>query len=341
MMKTKCMVGIKAVAEYCGVSPSTVSRTLTGSANVDPQTKKKVLEAVKKLNYKPNMAARTLKAGGNHLIGLIIPDIVNPYYPQIVKTLEDLAMQAGYSIILCDARGDVEREKAYFEVFQHLCVDGILYVPSTENVDAAREYADRIPMVIINRTFDINVPCINIRNEDAAYDAVRYLIGCGHRRIAMYVNSMQRQYNAERMAGSVRAFEEAGVTEYRSYIVENVQDEEDCYLRTLELMRREDRPTAVFVFNDNMAMSVYRGVFECRLRIPDDVSVVGFDDIPSSKYMAPPLTTIRHATYDTLKIIFDNLRRQIDTREFGQGSVTCYKAKLVERESVRRIHAKE
>ena len=170
------MAGIKDVAEYCGVSLSTVSRTMTGSAKVSPETRQKVLQAVKKLNYKPNMTAQMLKSGSARLIGLIIPDIVNPYYPQIVKTLEDLAMEAGYSIILCDAQGDAKREKNYFETLQRLCVDGILYVPSTEDVEFVREYAERIAMVIINRTFDINAPCINICNEEATNIAIRYLL---------------------------------------------------------------------------------------------------------------------------------------------------------------------
>jgi len=336
-MKRKTTVGIKAVAEYSGVSPSTVSRTLSGSAYVEPETRNKVLEAVKKLNYKPNMAARTLKAGGNHLIGLIIPDIINPYYPQIVKTLEDLALKAGYSIILCDAQGDMDREKTYFEIFQHLCVDGILYVPSTENIDAAREYADRIPMVIINRTFDIDVPCINIDNREAAYSAVGYLIENGHRRIAIFMNNTCRQYNAERLEGTLKALRDAGIEDYEYELAENIKDEEDVYSRTLTMMNREEHPTAVFMFNDSMALSVYRGVIDCGLRIPDDVSVIGFDDIPSAQYMAPPLTTVRHATYDTLEIIFNNLINQIDSREFGKGSVTYHRAKLVVRESVRNL----
>ena len=153
------MAGIKDVAEYCGVSLSTVSRTMTGSAKVSPETRQKVLQAVKKLNYKPNMTAQMLKSGSARLIGLIIPDIVNPYYPQIVKTLEDLAMEAGYSIILCDAQGDAKREKNYFETLQRLCVDGILYVPSTENVEFVREYAERIAMVIINRQTSLSAIC--------------------------------------------------------------------------------------------------------------------------------------------------------------------------------------
>ena len=331
------MAGIKEVAELSGVSPSTVSRTLTGSAFVEPETRQRVLQAVRQLNYKPNMAARNLKAGGSRLIGLIIPDIVNPYYPQIVKTLEDLAVREGYSILFCDAQGDGEREKKYFETFQRLCVDGILYVPSTESVECARPYADSIPMVIINRTFDINAPCINICNDEATRHAARYLLERGHRRIAVLSNNTQRQYNDERMRGCTLAFEEAGCDEYLQYLVTNLEDEDDIYRRTVELMKRETRPTAILMFNDNMAMCVYRAIADCGLRIPDDVSVVGFDDIPTAKYMSPPLTTIRHATYDTLKIIFNTLMYQIKTREFGKGSITYYKATLVERDSVRDI----
>lgn len=332
------MAGIKDVAEFCGVSLSTVSRTMTGSAPVAPETRKKVLQAVKKLNYKPNMTAKMLKTGGARLIGLIIPDIVNPYYPQIVKTLEDLAMLAGYSIILCDAQGDVEREKNYFDALQRLCVDGILYVPSTEDVEFVREYAERMAMVIINRTFDINVPCININDEEATYQAVHYLIEKGHSRIALYTNNTHRQYNIKRMAGCIRAFEEAGITAYKPYVMENLS-EEDVYTKTMELMRRDVPPTAIFMFNDSMALGVYRGILDCGLRIPDDVSVMGFDDIPTAKYMAPPLTTIRHATYDSLKVIFNNLLYQIESREFGEGSVTYFRAKLVERDSVRDLNA--
>ena len=332
------MAGIKDVAKLSGVSPSTVSRTLTGNSYVDAETRKKVMLAVKQLNYKPNMTARIQKSGGTRLIGLIIPDIVNPYYPQIVKTLEDLALVSEYSIILCDAQGDLEREKNYFKVLQHLCVDGILYVPSTESVDFVSEYANSIPMVIINRTFDINAPCININNGEATYLAVRYLIEKGHRKISIYMNNTHRQYNEERLGGCLKAFDEFGITEYKAYMAKELQTEEEVYNRTIELLQKADRPTAIFIFNDNMALSVYRGIYDLGLKIPEDVSVIGFDDIPTAKYMAPPLTTIRHATYDTLKIIFNNLLYQIKTREFGQGSMTYYKAKLVERDSVRDLH---
>ena len=136
----------------------------------------------------------------------------------------------------------------------------------------------------------------------------------------------------------MKAFDEFGITEYKAYMAKELQTEEEVYNRTIELLQKADRPTAIFIFNDNMALSVYRGIYDLGLKIPEDVSVIGFDDIPTAKYMAPPLTTIRHATYDTLKIIFNNLLYQIKTREFGQGSMTYYKAKLVERDSVRDLH---
>ena len=333
------MAGIKDVAEYCGVSLSTVSRTMTGSAKVAPETRQKVLQAIKKLNYKPNMTAQMLKSGSARLIGLIIPDIVNPYYPQIVKTLEDLAMEAGYSIILCDAQGDAKREKNYFDTLQRLCVDGILYVPSTENIEFVREYAERIAMVIINRTFDINAPCINICNEEATGLAIRYLLGMGHRKIALYMNNTHRQYNAERLRGCEKVFEEACVTDYKPFIIGEL-DEDSVYEKTVELIRRKDRPTAIFMFNDNMAFGVYRGILDCGLRIPDDVSVMGFDDIPFASAFLPALTTIHCPAAETGRLaalmMLDILNNNANNSMAVSMNLT---PSLVIRDSVRAIQA--
>ena len=187
------MVGIRDVAKYAGVSPSTVSRALSGVAFVEPETKEKVMKAVSDLNYKPNLAARSLKKGGSKLIGLIIPDIMNPYYPEVVKYMEACATKAGYSLILCDALGDVKKEKEYFKTLKYLFVDGILYIASTEDVEHVKPYIGEIPMVIVNRTFDVDAPCINIDNADAAYQAVKCLTDNGHRKIALYINDKDRQ----------------------------------------------------------------------------------------------------------------------------------------------------
>lgn len=335
------MVGIRDVAKYAGVSPSTVSRALSGAAYVEPEKKAKILRAVSELNYKPNLAARSLKRGGSRLIGLIIPDIMNPYYPEVVKYMEVCAMEAGYSLILCDALGDAKKEEEYFATLKYLFVDGILYIASTENIEHVKPYIGDIPMVIVNRTFDVDAPCINIDNVDASYQAVKYLAGKGHRKIALYINDKDRQYNRERLAGCLKVFEEYEIRDYGKYMVKDVESEDDAYVKTLELMKAEDRPTAVFMFNDFMAFGVYRGITKSGLQIPDDISVVGFDDIPSVKYLDPPLTTLRHSLADTSEVIFEKLAEQMRSQTCAPASRTYFKGRLIVRESVREIVAKE
>lgn len=331
------MAGIRDVAKYAGVSPSTVSRALSGVAFVEPETKQKVMEAISALNYKPNLAARSLKRGGSKLIGLIIPDIMNPYYPEVVKYMESCATASGYSMILCDALGDVNKEREYFETLKYLFVDGILYIASTEDISHVEDYVGEIPMVIVNRIFDLNAPCINMDNVDAAYQGVKFLAENGHRNIALYINDKERQYNRERLEGCLKVFGEYGISDYEKYIVRDVESEEDAYQKTLELMRREDRPTGIFMLNDFMAYGVYRGITKSGMRVPDDVSVVGFDDIPHVKYLDPPLTTVRHSLLDTAPLIFEKLEEQMKTQTCAPKSQTYYKGRLIVRESVREI----
>lgn len=331
------MAGIRDVAKYAGVSISTVSRVLSGNAYVAPEKIEKVKKAVAELNYKPNIAARSLKNGGTKLIGLIIPDIMNPYYPEVIKHMEEYALREGYSLILCDSLGDKEREKNHFQNLQNLFVDGILYIASTGDAEAAGPYIGQIPMIILNRTFDVDAPCINIDNEDAAYQAVRHLAENGHRKISLFINGKALQYNQERLEGAVKAFKEYGINDYEKYIVRDVTSDEDAYHRTLDLMRRSDRPTGIFMFNDFMVYGVYRGITTLGLTVPDDVSVVGFDDIPQVRFLNPPLTTIRHSLVDTAGYVFEKLMDQINTQTCASKSQIYFKGRLMKRESVKNI----
>lgn len=331
------MVGIRDVAKYAGVSPSTVSRALSETAYVDPEKKERILKAVNDLNYKPNLAARSLKKGESKLIGLMIPDIMNPFYPEVIKYMETYAAKEGYSLILCDAQGDPEKEKEYFKTLKYLFVDGIIYIASTENIEYVKPYIGNKPMIILNRTFDVDAPCINIDNVDAGYKAINYLVANGHRKISIYINDKNRQYNQERLEGVLKAFRESGIEDYEKYIIREIKSEEDAYDKTIELMRREDPPTAIFLFNDFMAYGVYRGITQSGLSIPGDISIVGFDDIPQDKFMNPPLTTIRHSLADTAEYIFEVLMKQIRTQTCAKKSHTYFKGRLIERESVRKI----
>lgn len=331
------MVGIRDVAKYAGVSPSTVSRTLSGAAYVEPETKEKVLKAVRDLNYKPNLAARSLKKGGSKLIGLILPDITNPYYPEVVKYIESCAIKEGYSLILCDALGSTKREQEYFKTLKYLFVDGIFYIASTEDISHVKPYVGSIPMVVVNRTFDIEAPCINIDNVDAAYQAVHYLTERGHQKIALFMNGKESQYNKERLEGAAKALGEVGITDYEPLLHKGISTEDEAYYRTLDLMKSQNRPTAIFLFNDYMAYGVYLGITKSGFRIPEDISVVGFDDIPQVKYLNPPLTTLRHSLIDTCDIIFESLLEQIQKQKCAPHSITYFKGRLIERESVRSI----
>lgn len=333
------VIRIRDVAKYAKVSPSTVSRTLTGSAYVDPEKKARVLKAVKELNYKPNMAARVLKKGHSKLIGLVIPDITNPFYPEVVQHLENYALMHDYSMILCDSRGDSEKEAIYFQSLRDLFVDGIFYLAATENVDHIKPYVGEIPLVIINRDFDINAPCINIDNQDAAHQAMGHLLENGHRNILVMISGTERQYNQNRLEGVELALRDYDMTLDDIKIVRGIGTESDALEKVYEVMRGPDRPTGIFLFNDFMAFGVYKGIRKAGFHIPDDVSIVGFDDIPHMKFLDPSLTTIRHAVKDVSSIIFDTLLEQMESNTIAEHSYVEYPCELVIRDSVRDIRS--
>lgn len=331
------MAGIREVAKYAGVSPSTVSRALSGVAFVEPETKEKVMRAVRELNYKPNLAARSLKQGGSRLIGLVLPDISNPYFPEAVKYLELAAAKAGYSLILCDALGDEKKETEYFNNLKQLCVDGILYISSTERIDHIRPYIGEIPIVILNRTFETEAPCINIDNKRAAAEALTYFMEQGHRKVALFITDKERQYNEERLAGCRQVFLRYGVEDYERYMIQNIRSEEDAYDRAMELLRRGDRPTGIFLFSDVMAYGVYCGIKKSGLRIPEDISVIGFDDIPHVKYLDPPLTTVHHSIAEAADTILQCLKEQMTAGQSTAGKRLYFQGRLIERESVKKL----
>lgn len=328
------MVGIRDVAKLANVSPSTASRVLSGNAYVEPDTKAKVLNAMKELGYKPNMAARALKnQGNNKLVGLIIPDITNPYYPELVKKLEQVANDAGCSMILCETLGDKEKEKGFFETLMYLFVDGIIYIPSTKSIDHIRPYIGKIPMIFLNRVYDVDVPCISLNNYKAAYDAVNYLMKYGHKRISILVNNTSNQYNKERLAGAVAALNEKGIEDYEELMIRDIASIEDAYEKTDMMLKSGKQPTAFFIFNDYLSFGVYRAIDKNGLSIPEDISVMGFDDTLQVRYLNPPLTTIRHTSADNAQYIFDVLMEENRTHA-NKHSVKLFEGVLIERESV-------
>lgn len=287
------MSTIKEVAALAGVSICTASRTLNNKENIKPDTRKKVLEAARKLDYHPNFTAQSLKHGKTKTLGLIIPDITNPYYPKITKSVEECASQYGYMIMLCDSNGHIDKEKRIIESLKDRHVDGIIALPCSNNVEHIQSLNKAgIQYVFINRHFNEDLRSITTDNFYGGYTMVKYLIEMGHKKISCIFPEFNNQIYDERFQGASKALQEHGLLEKNQrYFLFNVNDMRGAYDKIATLMKRDDHPTAVFCANDMLAMGIYGAVRDCDLKIAEDISVVGYDDIPMASMMTPPLTT--------------------------------------------------
>ncbi len=308
------MVSIKEVAERAGVSSSTVSRILAGKLAVKDETRARVMRAVEELDYKPSLMAKCLRSGESRLLGFIIPNIERPFYPKVMKHLEELAYESGYNIILCDASESTKKESEFLQTLIGLRVDGVVFLPTTEETEHILPFVGKLPIVVINRKFDIGLPCVLGDDYDGGYCAGMHLYRLGHRRIACVIDSRKRNYNLDRYEGFSRAMRENGVPDCGRYVIRGVKAPEDVPERIRPLLEGPERPTAVFAFDDTLAYGVYQAAHELGLRVPDDLSVVGYDDLPFSRYMIPPLDSYsvpyKEINKAALNILLEEIREK-------------------------------
>lgn len=329
------MSTIKEVAKLAGVSPSTVSRTLSNRIFVEEETRQKVLKAVKELDYKPSIMAKALREGRTYTIALLVPDINSLYYPMIMKSVEKYATQSGYSIILCNNNESIECEKRNLEMLGSRGIDGILCLSVEDDIRhlLCFQKEKKAPVVLINRDFTEDISCISVDNEYGGYLMVKYLLDMGHRKIAGMFGDFSRQRFRERYNGCKRAMEEYEVENYKKYFIYDVNTIEEAYRCTQEMMLKEDKPTAFFASLDILAIGIYSGISEAGLTIPGDVSVAGFDNIFMTQYMTPPLTTY-NAPVD--RLAEESVRCLVQQIEDGAvASHVVMRGELIERKSVR------
>lgn len=307
---------IRDVAERAGVSTATVSRALRGGTNVDPGTRREVERAARELRYRPSGVARSLKLRVTQTIGLIVTDIENPFFPHLVRAVEDAARVRGYSVILADGRRDPDREIASLEVLARRQVDGLL-LASSALTDRHRRWIDErpCPVAIINSaSTDGHVPAVLSDNESGGRMVAQHLGGLGHRKLAyLGVADSDNVAIEERLRGLRSQLEQDGnadelITAYGQPGVEGAE------ALARDLLRREPGVTALACYNDLTAVGALRGLRSLRLRVPGDVSVVGFDDIELAPYVDPPLTTVRQATDEigrwAVDILLDEVLQQ-------------------------------
>lgn len=286
---------IQEVAKMAGVSPSTVSRALNGFPGISEKTRQKVIEIAKKLNYKPNYRGQILTTKSTKNIGLLITDITNPFFPELVRGAEETASESGYTILLGNTSESIDKETSYLEFFSRGPVDGVIISASRISNEHIISLAEEgLPIVVINRILEHpKISYVSTDMEKGGYIATKHLIELGHTKIA-FINGPSHSEAAERrLSGYKKALAESKIR-YNSKLVSfNVPVAESGYKEAMRILNTENPPTAIFTYNDLMAFGVIRAVKDLGVRISDDLSIVGYDDIFFSSFTDPPLTTIR------------------------------------------------
>ena len=291
---------IRQVAAMAGVSTATVSRVLAQSGRVSPDLEARVRAAATSLNYHPNRAARTLRARHGSTVGVLIPDIQNLFFTAIVRGIDDEIQRHGYTVLLANSDGSLERERVYFDTFRAEGVAGLLVVPSQHDERIYREFLRTgVPLVVLDRTVHLpNVDLVSVTNAEGSAEAVTYLAGLGHRRIAMIAGLEVHNVGAERRRGYIMGLESAGLPVDPALIRDGGFEREAARRATHDLLALPDPPTAIFSANNTMSLGVLQAIHESGRRAPEDVSIVGFDDMPWQVATQPPLTCISQPTYD-------------------------------------------
>ncbi|PVX82338.1 LacI family DNA-binding transcriptional regulator [Paraburkholderia unamae] len=290
---------IAAVAQRVGVSVATVSRVLNGHANVRAATRERVLAEVEASGYRVNELARNLRTAESRLLLTMVPDFGNPFYAEIVRGIDSVARQHGYFMLLCDTGADAGRERGYFDLLRRHRADGAICLdPATvqqANRLMAAESAALPWVACCEFDPDVGVPFVGIDNYRAAHDAVRHLIARGRRRVALINSDEHYLYAQQRRDGWRDALAEAGVEARDVWRVNvNCLDYDAGAQAAAALMHlpAEHAPEAIFAVSDTLAVGVVNGLRSVGRRVPDDVAVVGFDDIALAARIDPPLTTI-------------------------------------------------
>lgn len=295
------MASLQDVARQADVSIATVSRVLNKSGKVVPATREIVEAALRKLNYRPSRVARRLrmKNGRAHLVGLIIPDIQNPFYAEIARGVEDVASNSNYAVLLCNSDESAEKEQFYLTVMAEESVDGIILPPFGESDAAVVEtIRNGTPVVCVDRSLKKpKTDLVEVDNYQGAFDATTHLLERGHKRIGLIEGRADVSTNRQRRQGYVDALRRAGVPMREEYCLEGDFKQESGRALTHELLRLRRPPTALFVLNSLMAVGALAALHQLRLAVPQDVAVVGFDDLPWAEALNPPLTAVRQPAY--------------------------------------------
>jgi LacI family transcriptional regulator len=299
---------MKDVARLAGVSTSTVSAVLNKNVPVSEERKQRVLRAMEALHYQPDQIARSLKKGRTCAIGIVIPDITNAFYPEVVRGAEETALAAGYAVLLCDSQEDPIRENDHLIQLFSRRVDGILLACCRDSTSYETTLRLQVPCVFVDRLPAAKAEgTVSTDNVQAGYLAARHLLDLGHHQIAMIVGQTALSPHRNRLEGFRKAMQEANLPIRDEYLVYGDVQIQSGFDAAARLLKLQNRPTAIMANNNKLLMGLLQALDENKIRVPAQMSVLGFDDFAWNKYLSPSVTAIAQPMYEMGREAFDVL----------------------------------
>jgi len=296
------MTSLQDVAKKAGVSTATVSRVLNNAASITPETRKRVEKAIQQLKYQPNRVARRLRSRGGQkkLIGLLVPDIQNPFYVDVIRGVEDVVYANNFAVFVCNFAQDKSKEKLYLDMLRSESIDGLVVAPFNEDDSEVKNLLLRgLPVVCVDRGLsNVDVDLIVVDNYKGAYEAVERLIKNGHKRIAYIGGLYSIPTSRQRKEGYVNALRDYGIDDDEDLIKFGDSKHESGKRLAAELLDLPHPPTALFTGNNLITLGALETIHSKELRIPEDIAIVGFDDMYWSISLNPPLTAISQPGYE-------------------------------------------
>jgi len=309
---------IRDVARLARVSVSTASAVVNQKDIVSPELRNRVQQAIQAMGYSPNQGARGLRIGRTHIIGMVVPDITNPFFVEVMRGVEDGAIATGYELMLCNSNDQSSLESRHFNALHAQRVDGILFAPSdsfSAHAAMARSHVPVVFMDCIPIGAEVSCGCVSSDNLESAYEATKYLIGLGHRRIAVISGRRVHSTTLDRIAGCQKAIREAGLPLREEFTWPGDSHIESGYTYGVKLLQSSEPPTAIFALNNRMTLGVLRAFSELGIACPGRVSLISFDDTDWADVFNPSITAIAQPTYQMGKSAVELLVQYIEGKE--------------------------
>jgi LacI family transcriptional regulator len=320
-MKKREKYTMKDVARLAGVSTSTVSAVVNQNVPVSPERKERVLRAMAALHYQPDEIARSLKKGRTKAIGVVVPDITNAFYPEVVRGVEEAAFARGYAVFLCDSQEDASRENDHLLALFSRRVDGVLLACCNDSIAYETTLELHVPCVFMDRLPASKAEgTVSTDNVEAGSMAARHLLDLGHQRIAMIVGRLSLSPHRDRLEGFRKAMQEANLPIRDEYLVQGDVQIESGVDAARQLLRLEARPSAVIASNSKLLLGLLQVFDEEKVKVPQQISVVGFDDYAWNKYLSPSITTVAQPTFEMGRQAFGLLLQLMNRDEMTEST---------------------